>query len=273
MFIDLHIHTTYSDGTLTPDEVIRQAKQSGLSAISFTDHDCVDALDNYGATLGLEIIKGVELSAREYDKSIHVLGYFIDHRNKGLTKFLRKLKLARIKRGQKMVKKLNDFGFDITMEEVAEKVKGEIIGRPHIARVLLEKGIITKLGEAFSLFIGNDKPCYVPKPNVRVKKAVRIIKEAGGIPVLAHPIYLGDDDLVCRFIDDGIEGLEVWYPKHRQDDIERYLRIANETGIVVTGGSDSHGDLEPYKPIGEFKVAYEVLENLKARYASLRADR
>lgn len=273
MFVDLHIHTTYSDGTLTPDQVISTAKNSGLSAIAFTDHDCVNALDNYHQTDGLEVIHGVELSAREYSKSVHVLGYFINHKNDELQSFLEKLRKARIIRGEKMVKKLNDYGLEISMKEVKEKVKGDIVGRPHIARVLLEKGIINELSEAFSFYIGDNKPCYVPKPNIPVRKAVRIIKNSGGIPVLAHPIYLGDDDLVFKFIDDGIEGLEVWYPSHRPEDVKRYLKIADDNNLAVTGGSDSHGDLKPYQNIGEFKVDYAVLENLKSRYAALRTDR
>ncbi|OYD16012.1 hypothetical protein CH333_04550 [candidate division WOR-3 bacterium JGI_Cruoil_03_44_89] len=265
MWIDLHIHTTFSDGTLTPDEVIATAKKSGLCAIAFTDHDSVDALDNYTDSLGLEIIPGTELSAREEDKSVHVLGYFIDRKNEDLNGFIRTLKKARVSRGERMVEKLNDFGIDITMDEVRENVTGEILGRPHIARVLLNKGVVNNLQEAFSIYIGNDKPCYVPKPNIGVSQVVKVIKKAGGIPVLAHPIYLGNDRLIFKFIDEGIEGLEVWYPAHGESDIERYLKIAREKNLIVTGGSDSHGNLGSYTRIGDFKVDYKVLVKMKLR--------
>ena len=264
----MHIHTTFSDGNLTPDEVIMRAKESELSAIAFADHDSVDALNNYTDSMGIEIIPATELSAREKNMSIHVLGYFIDHKNEKLIQFTKRLKKARISRSKKMVEKLNEFGFDITMDEVRKKVKGEIIGRPHIARVLLDKGVINEMRDAFFLYIGNNKPCYVPKPEISVKEIAGIIKNAGGIPVLAHPIYLGDDNLISKFIDDGIEGLEVWYPSHEKRDVERYLKIAEEENLIVTGGSDSHGDIEPYQKIGNFRVDYEVLTKMRSRLCS-----
>ncbi len=266
MWIDLHIHTTFSDGTLTPDEVITAAKKSGLQAIAFADHDSVGALYNYTDSQELEIVPCTELSAREKNKSIHILGYFIDYKNAELGRFIRDQRKARVSRGERMVKKLNKLGINITMREVRKKVKGEVVGRPHIARVLLDKGVVKDLREAFSLYIGNDKPCYVPKPNIKVKEVVRIIKIAGGIPVLAHPVFLEDDEFVSKIIDDGIEGLEVWCPAHGKGNIERYLKIAKEKNLIVTGGSDSHGNLDPYPMIGNFKVDYEVLVKMKSRW-------
>ena len=265
MWIDLHIHTTFSDGTLTPDEVITAAKKSGLQAIAFADHDSVGALYNYTDPQELEIVPCTELSAREKNKSIHILGYFIDYKNAELGRFIEDQKKARVSRGKRMVKKLNTLGIDISMDEVRKEMKGEVVGRPHIARVLLEKGVVKDLREAFSLYIGNDKPCYVPKPNIKVKEVARIIKIAGGIPVLAHPVFLEDDELISKLIDDGIEGLEVWYPAHGKGDIERYLKIAKKRNLIVTGGSDSHGNLGPYPKIGDFKVDYEILTKIKLK--------
>lgn len=257
----MHIHTIYSDGNLTPDQVIAKAEKAGLSAIAFADHDSVDALNNYLKPSPIEIVPCAELSAREGGKSVHILGYFMDHNDNNLKQFIEIQRKARLSRGEEIVKKLNGLGLNITMDEVRKKVEGSVVGRPHIARVLLEKGIVEKLGDAFSLYLGNDKSCYVPNPDKKVREIVNIIKGAGGIPVLAHPIFLGDDELISRFIDEGIEGIEVWYPQSRDRDIEKYLEIARKRDLVVTGGSDSHGTLKPYPSIGDFKVAYQAFSD------------
>lgn len=266
--IDLHIHTTFSDGTLSPEEVVRLAKEKGLSAISITDHDEIGGIEfamKSGEKYGIEVIPGVELSAKREDKSIHILGYFIDLHNQELIDFLQYMQGARLRRAKKIILKLNEQGIDIEMKDVLKYSGHTGIGRPHIAEVLIEKGVANNFQEAFYKYLGDGKSCYVSKANISTKSVIELIDNAGGIAVLAHPSSSGADKFIPELVSEGIDGIETWYPSHSENDIKKYLNLVDKYNLMPTGGSDCHGDRGRHPKIGEFWVEYEALEKLKIK--------
>ena len=265
--VDLHIHTIFSDGTLLPREVVRLAALRGLSAIAITDHDEVGGLKEgveFGERFGINVVQGIELSAKKEDKSIHLLGYFIDPNNRELLDFVHFMRESRLKRAEKIIDKLGEHGISIKMDDVQKHTGLGSIGRPHIAEALVAERAVRDLQEAFSKYLGDGKPCYVSKANVTPKSAIELILSAGGIPILAHPAFLEPKDWIPEFVDEGLMGIEVWYPSHSETQINKYLEIANKYKLVPTGGSDSHGTRHGYPEIGEFTVPYQVLERLEA---------
>ena len=266
--IDLHIHTIFSDGNLSPEKVVKLAKENGLSAISITDHDGVGGVElaqRAGEDYGIEVVPGVELSSQKEGKSIHILGYFIDLHNQELIDFFQYMREARLKRAEKIVLKLKEHGVNIEMKEVLEHSGQGGIGRPHIAEVLVEKGIVSNFRETFYKYLGDGKSCYVQKANISTKSVIELIDNSCGIAILAHPSSPNVDKFIPELVDEGLMGIEVWYPSHSHTDIERYLRLANKYNLVPTGGSDSHGERAGYPKIGEFCVEYEILEKLKIK--------
>jgi len=264
-FADLHMHTIFSDGTLSPKEMVRLSKEAGLSGISITDHDTVDGIEEAiieGEKIGITVIPGIEISSRKFGKSVHILGYLIDYHNGRLLRFVHNMREAREKRGKKMVNKLNKIGVNITMEEVKRIAGRGVVGRPHIARVLVKNKEVKDESEAFLKYIGDDCPCYVPKPNVPPANVINLIKEAKGISILAHPGLLAPELEILDFIKDGIQGIEVWHPSHSKKNMGKYLEITRKFKLIATGGSDSHGQLEGHPKVGQFKVPYKILENL-----------
>lgn len=247
MTADLHIHTTASDGRFSPLNIIEQATQAELSYIGITDHDTVDGLlqlHEMQDTLppGLSIISGIELSTDLPDNEVHILGYCIDIFNVELRRQLKTLIAHRHDRAQQMINKLNHLGYSITYRQVLTLAgHATAIGRPHIAQALVENEYFASIAEVFDTLLAKGGAAYVPHYKFTPKQVIQLIITAGGIPVLAHPGLVGNDELVLQIISSGVLGLEVYHPKHTQEQIQKYLRLAQEHQLAITGGSDFHG--------------------------------
>ncbi len=240
---DLHIHTSYSDSLLSPVEVTEYAKKRGLQTIAITDHDSILGIEEARAGGGqeLEVIPGVELSTIYQDIDVHILGYYVDFRDRKLIEYLADLQHFREGRARQMIEKLAGYGIRIEYDRVRDIAQRGALGRPHIATAMQEKGYVSTIDEAFYRFIGYHGPCYVPKKEIEPHAAIKTIKEFGGVAVLAHPGVYGCDELTAQVLKDGIDGVEVWHPEHSRSCIERLLRLAKENGLLITGGSDCHG--------------------------------
>lgn len=242
---DLHIHTTASDGILSPQKVINSAREMGLMGIAITDHDTVGgvaSLDyNNKSFWGIEVIPGIELNTEHGDSEVHILGYFIDIFHPGLADRLEEIKNARYDRARKMTAKLKNMGLGIDFLEVEKLARGDLIGRPHIAQALAAKRYVFSIREAFEKYIGKGRPAYVPRYKFDPQEAISLVKNAGGITVLAHPGLIKNSHYIYQLIEMGIEGLEVYYPEHNQQYIKRLKKLSSKYNLVMTGGSDFHG--------------------------------
>jgi len=280
-FIDLHVHTTASDGSLTPRQVVQKARELGLVAIAITDHDSVEGLEEAmaeGEKVGLEVVPGVELSVDCSKGTCHLLGYFIDHKEEKLRTKLNFVQKARDERNQKMLQRLKELGIDLELDEVKAFAVDGLICRPHFALAMVKKGYVKSVEEAFELYLKKGGPAYVEKFRLTPGEALETIKRAKGIPVLAHPFTLDlDEKELNEFIrhlkEMGLEGIEVFYPDHTEEQVRLYLRLAEQNGLAVTGGTDFHGppreDILLGKGKGDLALPYSLLEGLKRR----RADR
>lgn len=272
--IDLHTHTTVSDGSMLPVELVRYAKHKGLKAIAITDHDTTDGLYNAmqeGRRLGLEVIAGIEISA-DFNPEIHILGYFLKGDYSGIAGILADLRLKREERNPKIVAKLNDLGLEITMEEVLAESSGGVTGRPHIAKVLIKKGYVGSMEEAFDRFLASGRPAYFKKDKLDPSQCIMEINAAGGMPVLAHPIYLkmefeALDVLLSDLVKTGLKGIEAYYVDNTPEETGMLLKLADRHGLLVTGGSDFHGSFKTDIDIGvgrgDLCIPYKLLENMK----------
>ncbi|MBR4633143.1 MAG: PHP domain-containing protein [Elusimicrobia bacterium] len=274
-FVDLHIHTCFSDGIFTPEQVVEYSSRVGLSAISITDHDTVDGVQRAveaGKKYGVEIISGIELSA-ELDNvtrtEMHILGYYVNWKSKSFNDALAVFKKVRIQRAKGIFEKLKNLNIELDPEGLISGVGDKVIGRLHFAKALLEKKYVSSISEAFQKYLGLDKPAYVPKHYLSPKDAISLIIRAGGIPVLAHPYYghYSNKNIFKGLINDGLMGIEAWHTSHPQHIIKKFLSIADEMNLVATGGSDCHGaygkNATPL--IGKMKVPYSVLEALEKK--------
>lgn len=265
-YVDLHIHTNHSDGTLTPLQVLEIASQKQLVAISITDHDCIDAYPyaiEEGRRRGIEVITGVELSSEIDGIDIHILGYgfAIDH--EPLNKKLKEMKEARYVRAQKIVANLNRQGIDLRFETVL-KIAGEgAIGRPHIAAAMLKEELIYSFREAFDRYIGYESPAYVEKLKMSPRDVFELIEQAGGVPVLAHPGATKVDERIAEFVRSGLKGIEAYHPEHGLVGERYYKKLARKYGLVITGGSDFHAGDHPKSEIGSCHVPDSVLHPLR----------
>lgn len=264
---DLHVHTFFSDGTSSPEEVVRLASAKKINVISVTDHDTVEGYaraKEEGDLLGVEVIPGVELTAEYEGSEVHILGYLFDPAHRGL---LRQLKLFTGRRRQRvlrMVKNLNALGVALDPEDVFAVSGRGSVGRMHIALALKKKGAVSSVGEAFERFIGDDSPSYVCGFRLSPQEAVKLIVKGGGIPVLAHPYSLKAGDVLIRALaGEGLMGLEVYYPEHTAQMRAKYFSIAKELDLLVTGGSDYHGKGKPGVNLGKAVLADELLAELK----------
>jgi len=252
--IDLHIHTTASDGSFTPQDVVRCARRAGLAAIAITDHDTVDGVREIlsdGLPDDLKFITGVEISSFPPEPyrskgSFHILGYGIDPEAPPLAEALASLRLQRETRNPKMISKLNDLGMPITLAEVAAEAGGAVVGRPHMASVMVRRKWVGSVSEAFDRYLGTGCPAYVEKGRIDFKNAVSLIRAAGGLPVLAHPVTVGLspdglEGLLGSLARQGLAGVEAYYSTHSPEFTRFLLRCAESLGLVVTGGSDFHG--------------------------------
>ena len=265
-YVDLHIHTKYSDGTHSVQEIIERASQKKLKAISITDHDCIDAYpfsQELGSQHGIEVIPGVELSSEIEGVDIHILGYFLDIRNPLLIRKLRELKEARYIRAEKIVKNLNDQGIDLRFETVLNIANGAAIGRPHIAAALLKEELVYSFREAFEKHIGYDSPAYVRKLTIQPRDVFELIRQANGIPVLAHPGVTHVDQRIPQFINEGLLGIEVFHTQHTSVKERFYMHFCKKNNLAFTGGSDFHNDNQSKSEIGTPKVSYNAVESLK----------
>ena len=272
-FADLHLHTTYSDGTYTPEQLISEANSAGLSAISVVDHDTIEGIDlTIEAALkeGIEVVPGIELSAEYENIEIHILGYLIDYKNKDLLARLSVLERIRVDRIYKIVDKLKALGLNLNPETVFEIAGKGTVGRLHIARAMVKDGIVNSTFEVFHKYLGDKCPANVLGFKFSPQEAIKLIRDSGGISVLAHPYTLKNDELIPKFVEYGLMGLEVYYPEHSQGTINFYLGLCEKYNLLVTGGSDCHGIAKPEVRIGSIKLPYELVEKLKKAKADLK---
>lgn len=274
--IDLHTHTTFSDGTYTPEEIIKLCYKRNLKAIAITDHDTTEGIKyarDIAKELNIELIEGIEFSADYKGIEIHVLGYFLDIENKELLNLLEDLKISRDDRNKELIKKLNDIGLDISFDYVKSLSNGGLITKAHFAKAIVKKGYAKTNNEAFSLYLGRGKPAYVPRVLISYKEAIDYILNAGGIPVLAHPmIYkLSDKDIEIAIKDlkeAGLKGIECYYPSNTLSQTNLLVSLSKKYDLKVTGGSDFHGENRPNVILGniflEKTINYEILEDLKS---------
>ena len=269
----MHVHTTYSDGVFSPGKVVQKALELELRAVAITDHDCVSGiLPAVEAAMGtaLEIIPGVEISAAKNETEIHILGYFIDWQDPFLLEIFRKMQENRVERMKKMVHLLRLQGIDIDMDKVFAEVSGGTAGRLHLARVMTEENITRDEQEAFDRYIGNGKPCHVGHKRLDYQKAIDMIRKAGGVPVLAHPGTMGKDEYIPSYVRAGLRGIEVFHSKHRPPANDKYLTLAREHDLLVTGGSDCHGMKRGRILMGRVRIGYEVVEDLRKEAKKIR---
>jgi len=277
--IDLHIHSTASDGTLSPLEILTLAQELNIAAISITDHDTLegskDAL-SCGIPPSVKFLTGVEISADpppsfSFAGSFHILGYAVDVKNQELNHTLSKLKDSRENRNPRILKRLSSLGIEIALEEVLNLAGGSQTGRPHIAQLMVKKGYVPSIDAAFDEYLGNGKPAYVNRFRFECEKTIQAILNAGGIPVLAHPFLLNIknevlENLIATLKEMGLRGIEVYYPEHTQDIIAYYTRLARHYNLLITGGTDFHGDINPEIKMGSGKgdlfIPYALYEKL-----------
>lgn len=268
--LDLHTHSTASDGLYAPAELVKLAHQAGLTTIALTDHDTTNGLAEAqaaGATLGVTVIPGIEINTYlpQGRGEAHVLGYYLDTANPDLQAFLRFLRDARVQRGERMVALLREQGFDITWERVRELARGTV-GRPHVALALMEKGYAESISDAFNRYISPGRPAYVPRFKMAPEDAVRMLRSVRGVPVLAHPmrLYGLEDDLLPRLMEAGLLGLECYYGDYDEPTVEHLLALAEQYGLVATGGTDYHGPNVHPTPLGGRYVPPEAAIQVRA---------
>lgn len=280
MRADLHLHTTASDGELTPAQLVSRAAQEGFDWLAVTDHDSMDGISQAreaAKPLGVHVISGVELSCGA-QKEIHVLGYGFDPENAALAQFCAHRRAQRIERVEEMVRRMCALGKPVSIERVRELADG-VMGRPHVARALLEAGHVASISEAFERYLKSGKPGYVPKEDVRVSEAIRLVREAGGVAVLAHPMELrmGEttlEPLVHEWKTQGLDGVEVYHPSAQNNHAYALLRMARREGLLVTGGSDFHGDAAHRGGIGEGLDRWQDMQaDMAALLAAIEARR
>jgi len=272
MAADLHIHTTASDGSLSPAEVVEAALRAGLRAIAITDHDSVSGLgEAQSRAVGrLRVIPGVEINTdAKVDGDwveVHILGYLIDPTAPMFEEELQQLRVLRFERARRIVERLNALNLPVSFARVVEIAGTGPIGRPHVAQAMVEAGLVGSVLQAFQLYLGVGRPAYVERYKLSPEDAIRLIHAAGGVAVLAHPGLIGDDSLIPALVAAGLDGLEVHYPEHGRHEVRRYAGLARRFGLVATGGSDAHGpDFPGRAPIGAVRVPDGVIDELAAR--------
>ncbi len=281
--IDLHVHTSASDGSCSPEQLVEESQRLGLEAVGIADHDTLDgfiAAQPHALRLGVDLVCGIEISTRHLRKGrpavphVHLLGYFLDGpAREGFHRWLGEIRADRNRRNKEMAEKLRSAGLDVTVEEV-EALGGNITGRPHFARLLVQKGYVSSLGEAFRRYIGDDAPAYVPRRAPSTAEAIERVRAGGGLAVLAHPARLVKKDfgLLEEILDElsahGLAGIEAFHSEHSVQEQDLLLGIAQSRGLLVSGGSDFHGDRKVDVSLGtgisgNLNIPLQVLENLR----------
>jgi predicted metal-dependent phosphoesterase TrpH len=270
-FADLHLHTHFSDGTFSPEELTGHAQRLGFAALALTDHDSVEGCARMAAACGaagIEFITGTELTAEHDDTELHILGYFVDTQNQTLITEIAKFQTVRQNRIREMVARLNGLNIPLEAEAVFALANCKSPGRPHVARALVKAGLVKNLDEAFERFLKKNRPAWVPKAKMSALEGVELIHQAGGLAVMAHPGLNRSDEVIPALVDAGMDGIECFHTKHSTAMSERYLEIADKFHLLVTGGSDCHGFSKGKPLIGTVKLPYEHVERLKAKVGS-----
>jgi predicted metal-dependent phosphoesterase TrpH len=265
-FADLHLHTNFSDGTFTPEELAGHGARLGFSALALTDHDTVEGCERMAtacAAAGIEFIVGAELTAEYEDTELHVLGYFLNPQNKKLLTEIAKFQAVRQNRIHEMVTRLNELGVPLEAESVFALANCKSPGRPHVARALAKAGLVKNLDEAFERFLKKNRPAWVPKSKMSALEAIELVHQAGGLAVMAHPGLNRTDEIIPALVEAGLDGIECFHTKHSTVMSERYLEIADKFHLLVTGGSDCHGFSKGKPLIGGVKLPYEHVEKMK----------
>jgi predicted metal-dependent phosphoesterase TrpH len=260
-YVDLHAHSTASDGSRCPADVIREAKRIGLSAIALTDHDTLDGIAEAtaaGVEHGVRVVPGVELSAVEGDSETHILGLHLSD-TRSLEAELAGLREMRRSRAARIVTRLNELGVRIDLESVMQQAAGGAVGRPHVARAMIAEGWAVDFRDAFDRYLGNGRPAYVSKERLAVDDAIGLIHRAGGLAILAHPAHSGTRERIASFVAHGIDGVEVRHPSHSGEDIARLGALVDHFSLVPSGGSDWHGASEGSRILGMMRVPVEWL--------------
>lgn len=266
-FVDLHAHSTASDGSRAPADVVREAKRIGLAAIAITDHDTVAGIAEATAMaeeLGVRVVPGVELSAVEGDVETHILGLHLSD-TRELEAKLVALREMRRTRAERMVFRLNELGVRIDFASVLEQAAGGAIGRPHVARAMIAEGWAVDFRDAFDRYLGNGRPAYVTKERLVVAEATSLIHRAGGLAVLAHPSHSGTKERIAAFVEQGMDGIEVRHPSHSAEDTARLAALVEHFSLVPSGGSDWHGSADGPRTLGMMRVPVEWLGRQDSR--------
>lgn len=273
--IDLHLHTTHSDGSFSAADVVRLAHQAKVTTLAITDHDIVSGIPEAiatGAELGIDIIPGVEISSRVGDNELHILGYFLNWQDQKLSQRLASLRESRHSRNPQIIERLRSLGLDVTYEEVKALAGTDAVGRPHIARLLMEKHYVTSAKDAFDRYLANGRPAYVARELPPPADAIAWIRAAGGVAVLAHPTWATSageelEPLLTTLKAEGLGGIEVHYSTHTKRQTTKYLGLAKKLDLLITGGSDFHGITKPDIEVGigrgGLKVSDKLLDPLK----------
>ena len=271
--IDLHTHSTFSDGTFTPLQLVKYAEEKGLKAFALTDHDTTEGVkEAKSIETNVEVISGVEISTRYDKKEIHIVGLYVNENDADLNKQLKYYREKRVTRNFEILEKLNSLGVDITIDDVKESCTGDVISRAHIAKALVSKGFVGSYTEAFDRYLGDNKCAYVPRETLNYEESMELITKAGGVPVLAHPLLYKMSDtnlenMMVKLRQKGLKAVEVCYSTHSNSDTQHIMAMANRVGLIYSGGSDFHGATKPKidmgTGMGKLAVPYEILEKIR----------
>ncbi len=273
-FVDLHTHSTASDGTISPEGAIEAAARCGLAALALTDHDTIDGVPAArvaGERLGIRVIAGVELSAFQEDNEIHVLALHLTHLE-ALEVRLSELRANRHTRARKIVEKLNALGIPLTLDEVLQQSNGGAVGRPHVARALIARGVVHEFRDAFTRYLGNAGSAFVARERLSIEGAIAIAHEAGALAIWAHPGDGGRRERLEPLVAAGLDGLEIKHPSHSSEDVKRLQALADFFNLVPSGGSDWHGAPDGSRRLGIMNVPLEWLERQDEKVASVASS-
>jgi 3',5'-nucleoside bisphosphate phosphatase len=268
-FADLHLHTYFSDGTFSPEELVGHGHRLGFAALALTDHDSVEGCARMSAACeaaGIDFIPGTELTAEHNDTEIHLLGYLVDTQNEKLLSEIAKFQAVRQNRIHEMVARLNGLNVPLKVESVFALANCKSPGRPHVARAMVKAGLVGSLDEAFERFLKKNRPAWVPKAKMSALEAIELIHQTGGLAVMAHPGLNRTDDVIPVLVEAGLDGIECFHTKHSTVTSERYLEMADKYHLLITGGSDCHGFSKGKPLIGTVKLPYEHVEKLKQKH-------
>jgi predicted metal-dependent phosphoesterase TrpH len=271
-FADLHLHTYHSDGTRSPREVIDLARERGLDIVAISDHDNIAAyfeVKRYADEHSVTLIPATELSCGYEGADIHILAYAFNTFDERIEERLRTFREVRQRRGRQIVEKLRSLGYDISLERVEQLAAGGAMGRPHVARTLVERGYLASIGEAFDKLLGSGKPAYVEKARFSIEEAVALIHDAGGVLSIAHPtLYTDHERIVPELLDAGIDAIEIFHPDVDEENRERYRNLARFRGKFVTGGSDDHGTAKEVETLGTVRVPETLIGPILERVSA-----